>query len=112
MSLSRHEERSEIQVSDPVTGALEEFEEEQAALEQHRSHLRDQRALLDLERKELEQQVQALKFQNALLDQLSTRLDQQEAMLASEAEEIRLTGRRSSPRRAKRYVAWKNSLAR
>ena len=58
--------------------------------------------LLDLERKELEQQMQALKLHYALLDQLSAQLDQEEAMLASEAEGMRLTGKRSSLRRSNR----------
>jgi peptidoglycan hydrolase CwlO-like protein len=102
MSLPRDEARSEIQVSDAVTGALEEFEEERALLEQQRASLRDQRMLLDLERKELEQQMQTLQLQDALLDQLSARLDQQEAQLASEAEGMRLTGKRSSPRQSNR----------
>jgi hypothetical protein len=45
---------------------------------------------------------QALEFQDALLDHLSSQLDQQEALLVSEAEGIRLTGKRSSPRRSTR----------
>jgi peptidoglycan hydrolase CwlO-like protein len=102
MSFSRHEERSEIQLSDAVTGAFEELEEERASLEQQRASLRDQRILLDLERKELEQQMQALECQDLLLDQRSSRLDQQEALLASAAEGIRLTGKRSSPGRSTR----------
>ena len=62
--------------------------------------LRDQRMLLDLEQNELEQQMHAFQLQHALLDQLSARLDQQEAMPESETEGIRLTGKRSSPRRS------------
>ena len=100
MSLSRHEAQPAIQVSDAVAVALEELEEERTALEQQRSLLSDQRVLLDLERKELEQQMQTLEFQYTLLDQLSTKLDQQEAMLASEVDQIRLTGMRSFPRRS------------
>lgn len=100
MNLSRNEEQSEIQIPDAAIVALEELEEEKALLEQQHSHLRDQRVLLDLERKELEQQTDALELQSALLDQLLAQLDQQEAMLASEAEGIRLTGKRSSPRRS------------
>jgi hypothetical protein len=102
MSLSRHEAQPAIQVSDAVAVALEELEEERTALEQQRSHLSDQRMLLDLERKELELQMHALQLHYALLDQLSARLVQQEAMLASEADQIRLTGKRSSPRRSTR----------
>jgi hypothetical protein len=44
--------------------------------------------------------MHAFQLQHALLDQLSARLDQQEAMPESETEGIRLTGKRSSPRRS------------
>ncbi len=98
MSVSRYEERSEIRLSDTTSRAFQELEEERAALEQQRRHLEDQRVLLDLERAELEQQLAVLQLQYAFLDELSARLDQQEAMLASEAEGIRMTGRRLSPR--------------
>ena len=98
MTLSRHEAQPETQVPEAVTGTLEELEEERASLRQQRSHLSDQRILLDLEWEELEQQMQALQLQYALLDQYSVRLDQQEAMLASEADLIRLTGMRSPTR--------------
>lgn len=102
MSVSGYEERSEIGISDTASIAFQELEEERASLEQQRRHLDDQRVLLDLERAELEQQMAALQLQYAFLDELSARVDQQEAMLASEAEGIRMTGRRLSPRLLKR----------
>jgi len=83
---------------DPAFIAFQELKEEAASLEQQRRHPDDQRALLDLERTELEQQLAAFQLQSAVLDALATRLDQQEAMLVSEAEVIRLTGKRLSPR--------------
>jgi hypothetical protein len=55
-----------------------------------------------VERTELEQQIAALKLQSAVLDAFATRLDQQEAMLLSEAEIIRMTGKRLPPRLLKR----------
>lgn len=82
--------------------AFQELKEEATSLEQQRKHLNDQRALLDLERAELEQQMAKLQLQYAFLDALSTKLDQQEAMLASDAEVIRMTGKRLSPRFLKR----------
>ena len=60
--------------------------------------------LLDLERAELEQQMAALQLHYALLDQLATRLDQQEAMLASDVEVIRMTGKRLYPRLSKGWL--------
>jgi hypothetical protein len=44
----------------------------------------------------------AFQLHYALLDALSSRLDQQEAMLVSDAEAIRMTGKRLSPRLLKR----------
>ena len=102
MSVSRYEERSEIHLSDMTSIAFQELEEERASLEQQRRHLNDQRMLLDLERAELEQQMAALQLHYAFLDELSTRLDQQEAMFASDAEGIRMTRKRLSPRLLKR----------
>ncbi len=92
MSVPRYEDLSEIRVSDTTSIALQELEEEVAALERQRRHLNDQRALLDLERAKLEQQMAALQLQYAFLDALSAQVDQQEARLASEAEQIRMTG--------------------
>jgi hypothetical protein len=60
------------------------------------------RKFIDLERTELEQHIAALQLHYAFLDELSTRLDQQEAMLVSDAEGIRMTGKRLSPRLLKR----------
>ena len=102
MSVSRHEERAELPQSDMTSSAFQELAEEGASFEQQRRHLDDQRLILDLERAELEQQLVTLQLQYAFLEELSARLDQQEAMLASEAEVIRMTGKRLSPRLLKR----------
>jgi hypothetical protein len=102
MSVSRDEETLETPVVDIAFIAFQDLKEEAASLEQQRRHLNDQRALLDFERAELEQQMAALQLHYALLDALSTRLDQQEAMLVSDAEVIRMTGKRLSPRLLKR----------
>jgi hypothetical protein len=102
MSVIRYEERSEIHLPDMTNLVFQELEEERALLEQQRRHLNDQRILLDLERAELEQQMAALQLHYAFLDELATRLDQQEAMLASDAEVIRMTGKRLSFRLLKR----------
>ncbi len=102
MGISRCEDLAEIRVSDTTSIAFQELEEEGALLEQQRRHLNDQRRLLDLERAELEQQMATLQLHYDFLDELSTRLDQQEAMLASDAEGIRMTGKRLSPRLLKR----------
>ena len=102
MSVSRDEEALEIPVVDTAFTALQDLKEEVASLEQQRRHLDDQRVLLDLERAELEEQMAALQLQYALLDALSSRLDQQEALLVSDAEGIRMTGKRLSPRLLRR----------
>lgn len=102
MSVSRYEDTLEAPISDTPFIAFHELKEEAASLEQQRRHLNDQRALLDLERAELEQQMAALQLQYAFLDALSTGLDQQESMLVSDAEVIRMTGKRLSPRLLKR----------
>ena len=46
-----------------------------------------------------------LQIHNTFLDELSARLDQQEAILAADAEVIRMTGKRLSPRLLKRQAA-------
>lgn len=92
MRVPRHEDLSEIRISDTTSIAFQALEEERASLEQQRKHLSDQRALLDLEWAELEQQMAALQLQYAFLDTLSAKGDQQEAMLVSEEEHIRMTG--------------------
>ena len=103
MSVSRDEEAFEVGFVDPAAfTALQELKEEVAWLEQQRRQLNDQRALLDFERTELEQQIAAFQLQSAVLDALTKQLDQQEAMLVSEAEVIRMTGKRVSPRFLKR----------
>ena len=99
MSISRDEEAFEAAFVDSAAfTALQELKEEAASLEQQRRQLNDQRALLDFERTELEQQIATLQLQSAVLDAFATRLDKQEAMLVSEAENIRMTGKRLSPR--------------
>ena len=100
MSFYEAEETEAYLAQEPI--ALQELEEEAASLEHQRKQLDDQRLLLDLERTELEQRLAELKLQYALLDALSTRLDFQEAMLASEYEAVRMTGKRSSPRHSRR----------
>ncbi len=102
MSVSRDEEAFEAPLIDTDLVAFQELEEEAVSLEQQRRTLNDQRILLDLERAELEQQMAALQLQYAWLDALATRLEQQEAMLVSEAEVIRMTGKRLPPRLLKR----------
>lgn len=92
MSVPRHEDLSEIRISDTTSIAFQALEEERASLKQRRRYLNDQRAVLDLERAELEQQMAALQLQYAFLDALSQQVDQQEVMLASEDEYIRMTG--------------------
>jgi peptidoglycan hydrolase CwlO-like protein len=98
MSISKYEDALEVPASDRPLIAFQELKEEVASLEQQRKHLNNQRALLDLEQADLEQQMAELQLQYAFLDALSTQLDQQEAMLSSDAEGIRMTGKRLSPR--------------
>jgi len=102
VSVFRGEGALESPLVDTASIAFQELKEEAASIEQQRRHINDQRALLDLERAELEQQMAVLQLHYALLDALSTRLDQQEAMLVSESEVIRMTGKRLLPRLLKR----------
>ena len=81
--------------------ALQELEEETASLEYQRKQMEDRRILLDLERAELEQRLAELKLQYAQLDALSSRLDLQEAVLASDYEAVRMTGKRSHSQRSR-----------
>jgi septal ring factor EnvC (AmiA/AmiB activator) len=89
-----NEEESEEIFSYTPDKIFKELEAETATLQQQRTQLVDQRALLDLEQAELEEHLSALQLKYAILDAHYDRLERMEYALSSEYEGMLMVGNR------------------